>query len=256
MPGATAQFPVPSLLTNSSPQPASSLIVSSLPLGGTDRGGIRNHRLWKVKVYSSPVIFSLPHAVVSLYRSRALSVAIDPHCVSPLISRSLCVAVELSISLCYRRANDPSPVLIELLRFRFHENANMDQVNTFIENSILTVTVPKAEVKKPNVKPIQITGKPTLPTNFDEVTWAKLKSAICSIFLKQPDSCDLEKLYQSLVGQSPDLVVFLSLVERCWQDLCDQMLIIQSIALYLDRTYVKQTANVRSLRDMGLQLFH
>ncbi|KAK4271848.1 hypothetical protein QN277_020479 [Acacia crassicarpa] len=129
-------------------------------------------------------------------------------------------------------------------------------------------------------------AKPTLPPNFEEHTWAKLKSAICAIFLKQPDSCDLENLYQavndlclhkmggslyqriekeceshisaalqSLVGQSPDLGVFLSLVERCWQDLCDQMLMIRGIALYLDRTYVKQTANVRSLWDMGLQLF-
>ncbi|KAK7399935.1 hypothetical protein VNO78_11132 [Psophocarpus tetragonolobus] len=60
---------------------------------------------------------------------------------------------------------------------------------------------------------------------------------------------------QSLVGQSPDLIVFLSLVERCWQDLCDQMLMIRGIALYLDRIYVKQTANVQSLWDMGLQLF-
>ncbi|MED6184277.1 Cullin-4 [Stylosanthes scabra] len=106
-------------------------------------------------------------------------------------------------------------------------------------------------------------GKPTLPTNFEEDTWAKLKSAISAIFLKQPDSCDLENLYQavsdlciykmagnlyqrieteceahisaalqSLVGQSPDLVVFLSLVERCWQDLCDQMLMIRGIALF------------------------
>ncbi|MBA0840292.1 hypothetical protein Goarm_002887, partial [Gossypium armourianum] len=120
-------------------------------------------------------------------------------------------------------------------------------------------------------------AKPTVPTNFEEETWAKLKSAINAIFLKQPDSCDLEKLYQvslvyffrslyfdydsdlqslrSLVGQSPDLVVFLSLVEKCWQDLCDQMLMIRGIALYLDRTYVKQTPNVRSLWDMGLQLF-
>ncbi|XP_021899413.1 cullin-4-like [Carica papaya] len=129
-------------------------------------------------------------------------------------------------------------------------------------------------------------AKPTLPTNFEEDTWAKLQSAIKAIFLKQPDSCDLEKLYQavndlclhkmggnlyqriekeceshisaalqSLVGQSPDLVVFLTLVERCWQDLCDQMLMIRGIALYLDRTYVKQTPNVRSLWDMGLQLF-
>lgn len=60
---------------------------------------------------------------------------------------------------------------------------------------------------------------------------------------------------KSLVGQSPDLTVFLSLVERCWQDLCDQMLMIRGIALYLDRTYVKQNPSVRSLWDMGLQLF-
>ncbi|KAL9260448.1 Cullin-4-like protein [Drosera capensis] len=114
----------------------------------------------------------------------------------------------------------------------------------------------------------------------------RLKSAINAIFLKQPDTCDLEQLYQavndlclhkmggnlyirierecdahisavlqSLVGQSPDLLVFLSLIENCWQDLCDQMLMIRSIALYLDRTYTKQTPNVRSLWDMGLQLF-
>ncbi|KAG0464826.1 hypothetical protein HPP92_018990 [Vanilla planifolia] len=60
---------------------------------------------------------------------------------------------------------------------------------------------------------------------------------------------------QSLVGQSLDLVVFLSMVEKCWQDFCDQMLMIRGIALYLDRTHVKQTPNVRSLWDMGLQLF-
>ncbi|XP_042064437.1 cullin-4-like [Salvia splendens] len=130
-------------------------------------------------------------------------------------------------------------------------------------------------------------AKPMLPANFEENTWATLKSAISAIFLKQPNPCDLEKLYQavndlclhkmggslyqriekacesyisaslqSLVGQSEDLVVFLSLVQKRWQDFCDQMLMIRGIALYLDRTYVKQTSNVRSLWDMGLQLFH
>jgi hypothetical protein len=39
-------------------------------------------------------------------------------------------------------------------------------------------------------------AKPTLPTNFEEDTWAKLQSAIKAIFLKQPALCDLEKLYQ------------------------------------------------------------
>ncbi|KAK6932201.1 Cullin, N-terminal [Dillenia turbinata] len=153
----------------------------------------------------------------------------------------------------------------------------------------------RAKVKVPFAMPTQthsllatrsVTTKPTLPPNFEEDTWATLKKAITAIFLKQPDPCDSEKLYQavsdlclhkmggnlyqriekeceahiamalqSLVGQSPDLVVFLSLVEKNWQDLCDQMLMIRGIALYLDRTYVKQTPNVRSLWDMGLQLF-
>jgi cullin 4 len=57
------------------------------------------------------------------------------------------------------------------------------------------------------------------------------------------------------VGQSPDLVVFLSLVQRTWQDFCDQMLIIRGIALLLDVKYVKNAANICSVWDMGLQLF-
>jgi hypothetical protein len=59
----------------------------------------------------------------------------------------------------------------------------------------------------------------------------------------------------ALVGQSPDLVVFLSLVQRTWQDFCDQMLIIRGIALLLDVKYVKNVANLSSVWDMGLQLF-
>lgn len=44
-------------------------------------------------------------------------------------------------------------------------------------------------------------------------------------------------------------------VAACWKDHCDQMLIIRSIFLYLDRTYVISTSGVRSLFEMGLQLF-
>ncbi|KAI4365207.1 hypothetical protein MLD38_021214 [Melastoma candidum] len=144
--------------------------------------------------------------------------------------------------------------------------------------------VPPNPSKKLVIKLVK--AKPTVPDNFEEDTWQKLKSAINAIFLKQPVAYALENLYQtvndlclhklggnlyqriekqceahvssvlqSLVGQSPDLGVFLSLVERCWQDFCDQMLMIRSIALFLDRTYVKQNPSVRSLWDMGLQLF-
>ncbi|OAE23478.1 hypothetical protein AXG93_285s1350 [Marchantia polymorpha subsp. ruderalis] len=143
---------------------------------------------------------------------------------------------------------------------------------------------PPQPARKLVIKPFK--DKPKLPTNFEDVTWAKIREAVMAIHLKQPVSCSLEELYRaaedlclhkmsgnlyrrlqqecethimaklrSLVGQSPDPVVFLSHVEKCWQDHCDQMLMIRSIALYLDRTYVIQNSNVRSLWDMGLQLF-
>ncbi|XP_057441857.1 17.8 kDa class I heat shock protein-like [Lotus japonicus] len=45
-----------------------------------------------------------------------------------------------------------------LRRFRLPENAKVEEVKAAMENGVLTVTVPKEEVKKPDVKPIQITG--------------------------------------------------------------------------------------------------
>ncbi|TKY50585.1 17.3 kDa class I heat shock protein [Spatholobus suberectus] len=45
-----------------------------------------------------------------------------------------------------------------LRRFRLPENAKVDQVKAAMENGVLTVTVPKEEVKRPDVKPVQITG--------------------------------------------------------------------------------------------------
>lgn len=78
-----------------------------------------------------------------------------------------------------------------------------------------------------------------------------------SLYKRIEKECEahISTTLQSLVGKSEDLVVFLSLVEKTWQDFCDQLLMIRGIALYLDRTYVKQTTNVKSLWDMGLQLF-
>ena len=45
-----------------------------------------------------------------------------------------------------------------LRRFRLPEDAKTDQVNAGLENGVLTVSVPKAEVKKPEVKTIEISG--------------------------------------------------------------------------------------------------
>ena len=41
-------------------------------------------------------------------------------------------------------------------RFRLPENVKVDEVKAAMENGVLTVTVPKAEVKKPDVKAIDI----------------------------------------------------------------------------------------------------
>ncbi|CAN8247401.1 unnamed protein product [Cochlearia groenlandica] len=43
-------------------------------------------------------------------------------------------------------------------RFRLPENTKMDQVKAAMENGVLTVTVPKAETKKSEVKSIEISG--------------------------------------------------------------------------------------------------
>lgn len=43
-------------------------------------------------------------------------------------------------------------------RFRLSENAKMDQIKASMENGVLTVTVPKEEEKKPEVKSIDISG--------------------------------------------------------------------------------------------------
>ncbi|KAK7319726.1 hypothetical protein RJT34_04451 [Clitoria ternatea] len=45
-----------------------------------------------------------------------------------------------------------------LREFRLPENAKVDQVKASLENGVLTVTVPKEEVKKSDVKAIDING--------------------------------------------------------------------------------------------------
>jgi len=45
-----------------------------------------------------------------------------------------------------------------LRRFRLPENAKLDEIKASMENGVLTVTVPKEEEKKPEVKTIDISG--------------------------------------------------------------------------------------------------
>ncbi|KAI5682635.1 hypothetical protein M9H77_03863 [Catharanthus roseus] len=45
-----------------------------------------------------------------------------------------------------------------LRKFWLPENAKVDQVKAGMENGVLTVTVPKQEIKKPEIKTIEISG--------------------------------------------------------------------------------------------------
>ena len=45
-----------------------------------------------------------------------------------------------------------------LRRFRLPENAKVDEVKATMENGVLTVTIPKMEEKKPEVKTIEISS--------------------------------------------------------------------------------------------------
>ena len=43
-----------------------------------------------------------------------------------------------------------------LRRFRLSKNGKVKEVKATMENGVLTVTVPKKEVKRPDVRPIKI----------------------------------------------------------------------------------------------------
>lgn len=130
-------------------------------------------------------------------------------------------------------------------------------------------------------------SKPTLPPGFEADTWSKLQDCVHAVHGKRPVSCSLEELYSAvqdmcmhklaqglyvklqhecdvhIANQLLNLksclqlepIAFLEKINNVWEDYCNQMLTIRQVFLYLDRTYVITTAGVRSLFDMGLQLF-
>ncbi|KAG7279293.1 hypothetical protein CRUP_025111 [Coryphaenoides rupestris] len=55
--------------------------------------------------------------------------------------------------------------------------------------------------------------------------------------------------------ESVDSLSFLKRMNRCWQDHCRQTIMIRSIFLFLDRTYILQNSLLPSIWDTGLELF-
>ncbi|KAM3910450.1 cullin-4B [Leptodactylus fuscus] len=128
--------------------------------------------------------------------------------------------------------------------------------------------------------------KPKLPENYTDETWQKLKEAVDAIENSTSIKYNLEELYQAVENLCSykisanlykqlrqicedhikaqihqfredylDSVLFLKKIDKCWQDHCRQMIMIRSIFLFLDRTYVLQNSMLPSIWDMGLELF-
>ncbi|EFA82957.1 cullin [Heterostelium album PN500] len=123
--------------------------------------------------------------------------------------------------------------------------------------------------------------------NYESESWLQLENAVNCIHMKLSIQLTLEDLYRmveniclsgnatnlykklseliekhvkhslkSLVGSTSDLVDYLGLLNTCWKDHSNNLILIMSIFLTLDRTYVIQNANtVKSIWDLGLHYF-
>jgi cullin-4 len=65
----------------------------------------------------------------------------------------------------------------------------------------------------------------------------------------------VKKVVDNLLNSSTDRETFLEAIQTAWSDHCRQLIMIRSIFLYLDRTFVLQTMGVSSIWEMGLDLW-
>uniref|UniRef100_A0A803YKN1 Cullin 4A n=1 Tax=Meleagris gallopavo TaxID=9103 RepID=A0A803YKN1_MELGA len=147
---------------------------------------------------------------------------------------------------------------------------------------------------RPQPPPCSPAERPKLPDNYTQDTWRKLHEAVAAIQSSTSIKYNLEELYQAVENlcsykvsatlykqlrqvcedhvkaqilqfreypfpvcctDSLDSLLFLKKINKCWQDHCRQMIMIRSIFLFLDRTYVLQNSMLPSIWDMGLELF-
>ncbi|KAF9185173.1 Cullin-4B [Haplosporangium sp. Z 11] len=142
----------------------------------------------------------------------------------------------------------------------------------------------KQPVKKLIIK--NFTETPQLPKDYELETWKLLQQAVKAIQESKPVAASLEELYKTcenlchqkygdslykklsdeveshvrkvvegLLRNDSNLFVFLEAVHTAWTDHCRQLIMIRSIFLYLDRTFVLQTLGVSSIWEMGLDLW-
>ncbi|XP_065840712.1 cullin-4A-like isoform X2 [Oscarella lobularis] len=135
------------------------------------------------------------------------------------------------------------------------------------------------------VKNLKLT--PKIPANYYDVAWKMLSGAVRAIYSQKPIVESMEELYKAVENvcshrmssrlydglrgeceshaqehyraicarKAVDVVGFLKILDQCWQEHCNQMIMIRSVFLFLDRTYVMQSSGIPSIWDMGLDLF-
>ncbi|KAK3094652.1 hypothetical protein FSP39_004482 [Pinctada imbricata] len=95
--------------------------------------------------------------------------------------------------------------------------------------------------------------KPKLPENFQQQTWEKLKESVEAIHTSRSIKSSLEELYQAVENMCSHKMS-VQLYDQLRQ-VCESHIMIRSIFLFLDRTYVLQNSSIMSIWDMGLELF-
>ncbi|GJD05562.1 Cullin-4A [Galdieria sulphuraria] len=164
-------------------------------------------------------------------------------------------------------------------------NGKLQQQSNQREPIHQSFSTPQKSSTKLVIRPLA--SAPAVSKNFAEEIWINyLKQAVKAIqnatkvvfsyeelYRKVEDVCLLkwgsflfEKLQEeveqhvaiqinSLQGYSHESETFLYGVSKVWEEHCNQMKLIRSIFLFLDRSFVLHNAPVRSLWDMGLKVF-
>lgn len=159
-----------------------------------------------------------------------------------------------------------------------------DITSNVIDGSSLILNLKPTSAKKIIIKNLK--SEPKLPDDYREQTWLKLEEAVLAIQNATRNEYSLEILYQAVenmcnhkmgymiynnlrkiteghvrrsieqfLAENMDRFLFLKKMNETWQAHCRQMIMIRSIFLYLDRTYVLQNPHIPSIWDMGLDLF-
>ncbi|XP_044764848.1 cullin-4A [Coccinella septempunctata] len=163
-------------------------------------------------------------------------------------------------------------------------NVGYVQVGNGFSRNLNMVQLKPTAAKKIVIKNLK--SEPKLPDDYRDQTWEKLSSAVLAIQQSKPNQYSLEELYQAVenmcnhkmahtlytnlytltethvcqniqqfLSENMDRFLFLRKMNETWLSHCNQMIMIRSIFLYLDRTYVLQNPNISSIWDMGLELF-